>query len=374
MFSKNYLINEAMENAFDPKPVVTEYKKMLNLCKLNKFKSDQNCATFYTGFFNCSVQEQFTFEQWVSIYNTLLTDPTFVNNLCLFVAMWQPTDTQGMFIPVVQEIDSELETMKKNRVRFLSDAKAFFQNLTYHFDSISNTVLPQVQDQKVVTFLTTVKSVTTNFTMYYNKKIREELDKASNPNDIAITVRGETMAEDVQEFLVFLENGEAWMEDYMNNLPDEAMNETIINKAAETAKVLAMKKKKAEAAFEEAVMKKIRQLRLNRRNRRQAEVVGETLPIFKQIKRILRTAGLAIISPAVAATVLLIDLVIDSKTKVNDRRILIRQLEDEMEIVDEKISQAERNGDDKGKVELMRSRQKLKNEYERVAKHKFERQ
>ena len=113
---------------------------------------------------------------------------------------------------------------------------------------------------------------------------------------------------------------------------------------------------------------------MNRRNRRQAEIVGETLPIFKQIKRILRTAGLAIISPAVAATVLLIDLVIDSKTKVNDRRILIRQLEDEMEIVDEKISQAERNGDDKGKVELMRSRQKLKNEYERVAKHKFERQ
>ena len=83
---------------------------------------------------------------------------------------------------------------------------------------------------------------------------------------------------------------------------------------------------------------------------------------------------MAIISPAVAATVLLIDLVIDSKTKVNDRRILIRQLEDEMEIVDEKISQAERNGDDKGKVELMRSRQKLKNEYERVSKHKFERQ
>lgn len=372
MFSKNYLINEAMENVFDPKPVVAEYKKTLNLCKLNRFKSDQNCATFYTGFFNCSVQEQFTFEQWVLIYNTLLTDSTFVNNLCFFVAMWQPTDTRGMFIPIVQEIDSELQSMDKNRVRFLSDAKAFFQSLTYHFDSISNTVLPQVQDQKVVTFLTTVKTVTNNFMMYYNKKIREELDNSSDPNDITITVHGDSMAEDVRDLIAFLENGEAWMESYMSSLPDEPMNETIVNKAAEAAKVLAVKKKKAEAAFEEAVMKKIRQFRVNRRNRRQAEVLGETLPIFKQIKRILRTAGLAILSPAVAATVLLIDLIIDSKTKINDRRVLIRQIEDELEIVDEKISQAERNGDDKGKIELMRAKQKLKNEYERISKHKFE--
>lgn len=372
MFSKNYLINEAMENVFDPKPVVAEYKKTLNLCKLNRFKSDQNCATFYTGFFNCSVQEQFTFEQWVLIYNTLLTDSTFVNNLCFFVAMWQPTDTRGMFIPIVQEIDSELQSMDKNRVRFLSDAKAFFQSLIYHFDSISNTVLPQVQDQKVVTFLTTVKTVTNNFMMYYNKKIREELDNSSDPNDITITVHGDSMAEDVRDLIAFLENGEAWMESYMSSLPDEPMNETIVNKAAEAAKVLAVKKKKAEAAFEEAVMKKIRQFRVNRRNRRQAEVLGETLPIFKQIKRILRTAGLAILSPAVAATVLLIDLIIDSKTKINDRRVLIRQIEDELEIVDEKISQAERNGDDKGKIELMRAKQKLKNEYERISKHKFE--
>ena len=372
MFSKNYLINEVLENSFDPKPIVAEYKKMLNLCKLNKFKSDTNCATFYTGFFNCSVQEQFTFDQWSTIYNHLLNDRAFVDNLCLFIAMWQPTDTQRMFVPIVQEIDSELESMTKNRVRFLSDAKAFFQSLIYHFDSISNTVLPQVQDQKVVTFLTTVKAVTNNFMMYYSKKIREELDKSSDPNDIVITVHGDSMSEEAKDLIAFLENGEAWIESYMNSLPDEPMNETIVNKAAEAAKVLAVKKKKAEAAFEEAVMKKIRQLRIHRRNNRQAEVLGETLPIFKQIKRILRTAGIAIINPAVAATVLLIDLIIDSKTKVNDRRVLIRQIEDELEIIDEKISQAERNGDDKGKIELMRSRQKLKNEYERVSKHKFE--
>ena len=372
MFSRNYLINEALENSFDPKPIVAEYKKLLNLCKLNKFKSDTNCATFYTGFFNCSVQEQFTFDQWSMIYNLLLNDRTFVNNLCLFIAMWQPTDTQGMFVPIVQEIDSELQSMAKNRVRFLSDAKAFFQSLIYHFDSISNTVLPQVQDQKVVMFLTTVKAVANNFMMYYNKKIREELDKSSDPNDIVIAVHGDSMSEEAKDLIAFLENGEVWMESYMNSLPDEPMNETIVNKAAEAAKVLAVKKKKAEAAFEEAVMKKIRKLRTNRRNLRHAEVLGETLPIFKQIKRILRTAGLAIVSPAVAATVLLIDLIIDSKTKINDRRILIRQIEDELEIIDEKISQAERNGDDKGKIELMRSKQKLKNEYERVAKHKFE--
>ena len=369
----NYLIQEAAEKdvEFNPKPIVAEYKKVLNVCKLSKFKSQPQCVTFYDAFFNASLQEQLTFDQWVMVYNTLLSDHNFTANLCLFVAMWQPTDTKGMFYPIVREIDSEFNTLTKNRVRFLSDAKAFFQYLTYQFDSISNTVLPQTQDQAVVTFLTTVKSVTNNFVLYYNDKILREIGDSADPNAITMVVRGsnrDTLEEDARELIELLENGEQWINEYCNSLPNTRINESVVNKAVEAAKVASMKRKKAEDAFNDVVMKKVREIRTNRRNRRHAEVVGESLRITKWITRILRSGGLSIISPAIGIISFLIPIFIDKKTKISDRAILIKQIEDELEIMDEKISQAERNGDDKGKIELLRAKQKLKREYERISR------
>ena len=44
----------------------------------------------------------------------------------------------------------------------------------------------------------------------------------------------------------------------------------------------------------------------------------------------------------------------------------------ELEIVEEKIQMAERNGDDKAKVELIRLRQKLQREYERIQRMPFD--
>ena len=86
----------------------------------------------------------------------------------------------------------------------------------------------------------------------------------------------------------------------------------------------------------------------------------------------MRSLGIGLFSPALGVITWVISVVIDRATDKKDRDILVGQLKDEMEIVEEKISIAERNGDDKGKIELMRIRQKLRREYERIQGYRFD--
>lgn len=354
--------------------VIKELKQALNVCKLAKFKSESSNAKFYTGFFNSSFEETLTFGAWNQVYTTLLNEDAFCNNLCMFIAMWRPKDFKGMFQPIINEVESELRTTQ-NKVRLLSDAKALFSFMEQRLDSIANTVKAQVNDQGTMTFLTTIKSVTTNFMMYFNKLLQDEVTEKTDPDDIVITVRGGPMEEnvfkfesDVQEFFDLLEHADEWKANYMK----EFLNEGIVNKGKEAAKVIKVKSLKADRAFNDFVMSKVREIRRNRRNRRHAEIVGESLRINAYLKRILKALGLSVINPAIGVVSFVVDTLIDEKTKAKDRKILIQQIQDELEIMDEKISIADRNGDEKGKIELMRGKQKLQREYQRITNFRYD--
>ena len=354
--------------------IIKELKQALNVCKLAKFKSESSNAKFYTGFFNSSFEETLTFGAWNQVYTTLLNEDAFCNNLCMFIAMWRPKDFKGMFQPIINEVESELRTAQ-NKVRLLSDAKALFSFMEQRFDSIANTVKAQVNDQETMTFLTTIKSVTTNFMMYFNKLLQDEVTEKTDPDDIVITVRGGPMEEnvfkfesDVQEFFDLLEHADEWKANYMK----ESLNEGIVNKGKEAAKVIKVKSLKADRAFNDFVMSKVREIRRNRRNRRHAEIVGESLRINAYLKRILKALGLSVINPAIGVVSFVVDTLIDEKTKAKDRKILIQQIQDELEIMDEKISIADRNGDEKGKIELMRGKQKLQREYQRITNFRYD--
>lgn len=362
------------ENAQSVNDIIKELKQALNICKLAKFKSESSNSKFYTGFFNSSFEEKLTFSAWNQVYLTLLNEDVFCNNLCMFIAMWRPKDFKGMFQPIINEVDSELRNTQ-NKVRLLSDAKALFSFMEQRFDSIANTVKAQVNDQDTMIFLTTIKSVTNNFSMYFNKLLQDEVTEKSDPDDIVITVRGGPMEEnvfkfepDVQEFFDLLEHADEWKSNYIK----ENLNENIVNKGKEALKVAKVKSLKADRAFNDIIMNKVREIRRTRRNRRHAEIVGESLRINAYLKRILKALGLTVINPAIGVVSFIVDTLIDEKTKVKDRKILIQQIQDELEIMDEKISIADRNGDEKGKIELMRGKQKLQREYQRITNYRYD--
>lgn len=364
----NIILQEAIDKTFNPAPIVSDFKRLMNTCALTKFKSESECAKLYSGFFvnQLETEEPLTFEQWCLIYTSLLNDVKFTNNMCNFIAMYQPKLYTGMFVPLMNLIDSELNMKKANRVRYLSDAKAFFNFLQVKMDSIGETIKAQVNDQNVIKFIVTINGVITTDIFYINNLIHKEMDNAHSPDDISYVVRT-PITEDVTDLLETLQNYDKWSSNYKDTL-----NEGIVNTAKEKAKELYVKEQKASRAFDEFVMKKVKKIRQDRRNRKHAEMVGEALRINHEIKRLLGSLAVGAINPAIGVILWVTSVVIDRQTDKRDRDILVGQIKDELEIIEEKISQAERNGDDKAKIELIRLRQKLQKEYERINRIKFD--
>ena len=369
MFLNMYL-QEAVDKSFNAAPVVASIKKQMNTCQLAKFKSNSCCMSVYSTFFLSQLPDDvqvadITFENWSSIYTTLLNDDTYMKNLTIFMAVYKPNGFTGMFQSLVNLINSELEYMKENRVWYLSNAKAFFMFLDTKMNAVNTMIKAQVNDVDTLKFISVTLMVINTHISYLNKLIQREIEQSYHQEDITISVQ-EPLEEDAKELVQLLESYDSYM------VEQTALNEGIVNNAKERAKALIVKEQKASKAFDELVMKQVRKIRENRRNRKHAEMVGEALRINHEIKRLLGSLAIGAINPAVGAIVYLTSLFYDRATDKRDRDVLVGQLKDELEIIEEKISQAERNGDDKGKVQLIRARQQLTKEYERINRIKYD--
>lgn len=373
----NVYLKEASETSeLKPNAIAAGIKKQLQTCRLTKFRSDGECAKFYSSFFLSIIEdvtEQPSLEEWGIIYNTLLNDNVFVDNLCIFVSFYQPFTYATIFYPLFNLTKNGLETAGKRQVAYLGNAKAMFTMLQMKFQAIANIVLPQVKDPKVTKFLTEIDQTLQQMIFELNHMIQSALEQSVDPDDIKPTIDAQvdhtTIQEDAQEILNLLENADKWIQIYMDNLP---MDEGVVSNAKMKAKEAKIKMDKASKAFDEFVMKKFREMTLKRRNAKHSEMVGESLRITREIKRLLKSGAIGILSPTLGIMHWIVTLFIDKKTDRKDRKIIVGEIKDELEIVEEKIAMAERNGDDKAKIELIRFRQKLQKEYERIMHVRFD--
>lgn len=379
----NYFLQEAVAKTvvFDPAPLVADYKKALNTCALTKFKSEDACFLFFSGFFMNQVKiDDIKVENFIQVYNILWNDPKFVNNLTLYMGIYKPGVYEGMFKTIMNMVDSELSTMKVNRLQYISNVKAFLDNLIVRFGSIKYSIEAQTSQVDSTKFVMTVLSTLQSYYFYMNSLTKREIQSTHNADDIEYIYEVRTLPEDAQSIIDDMFHAEEQISEMTQKFlseatAGEALNEGIVNKAVEKAKEANFARKKAENWFEEKITKKVNDLRNQRRNRKHAEMVGEALRINHEIKRLLRSGLLYIIpniGPAAAVITYIVSIVIDRETDKKDRNILVGQLKDELEIIEEKISIAERNGDDKAKIELIRLRQKIQREYRRITKLPYE--
>jgi len=369
---RNYIIQEAVDASSGTKaePVVASIKKLMNTCKLTKFKSADSCGRFYSSFFLCTLEDDMhpTVEQWGTIYTQLLSNDKFCEDLACYMAMYQPAIYTGLFAPLWNLINSELLQMKKERVRYLSLTKAMLSMIQTRLAGVGNIVRSQVIDAEALKFVTVVDQTLIKMISDISTLTQEEIAKSVKPDDIVYNSNQQPLGEDVQEILALFESCDQWVDTRAN----EIMDEGIINNAKEKAKAALVAKKKAEKEFDEFCMKKVRKMREERRNRKHAEMVGEALRVNRELKRILRSGALGILNPALGVISFVVSVVYDRATDKKDREVLVGQLKDELEIVEEKIQMAERNGDEKARIELIRFRQKLQREYERIQRMRWD--
>lgn len=365
---RNFLLQESMEKMFNPSPYISAFKKQMNVCKLSKFRSVGECSKLYSGFFLCQLEnvDTLTVSNWMAIYNGLMVDDKFCNDMVTFIAMYQPAEYTGMFVPMINAIDSELQHIQKYRLRYLSDAKAFFTMLQQKMNSIGNTITAQINDPSSLKFITTINGMLTTHLNYINRLMQHEMHVDTSADDITLVV-STPISEDVSEILSLLENYDRHIKEMQ-----EPLDEAVINNAKMKAKELYIKEQKASRAFDEFIMKKVKAAREKRRNRKHAEMVGEALRINNELKRLMKSLAVGAFSPTLGVILWVTSVVIDRETDKRDRDILVGQIRDELEIVEEKIQMAERNGDDKAKIDLIRIRQRLQKEYERIMRYKWD--
>lgn len=371
----NHILQEAVEETVKTDPIVAAIKKNMNVCKLSKFRATGECAKFYSSFFCGFLEEDQhpTLEQWGTIYTTLLGTDTFCTDLACYMALYQPAEYTGMFSGLMSQLKMELDTMKDTKVRNLHMAKSMIMNLQNRMGGVGEMVKAQVINPEPLKFVTVVNQVLQQMIFDISAMIQEETTKNVDKDAISYipteNMPVEAMTESAQELIYLFKNAGRLIEEYDARHP---LDEGVVNNAKMKAKEALIKKKKTERWFNEEVMKRIRDWRRERQNRKHSEMVGESLWIMRAIKVALRAGVLGVINPALGVIALVVPIIMDRATDKQDRAKLVNELKDEIEITDEKISQAEKNGDDKAKVELMRFKQRLVHEYERIQRVRFD--
>ncbi|MDE6040447.1 MAG: hypothetical protein K2F99_02615 [Muribaculaceae bacterium] len=272
-------------------------------------------------------------------------------------------------------IQLEFSELKKDQVRYLSMTKASIGMLANRMAGVGQLVRNQVNDVEVLKFVNVVDQVLNQMVMDLDRMVQDEVVKSAKKDDIVIAskIHANSMTEEAIELIRLFESADDFFESRMQEADRDVgyLTEGIVKNAAMKAKEMAIAAKKAERDFDQLVMTKVRKIRENRRNRKHAEMVGEALAINHEIKRLLKSGAWYIVNPAFGVIRWVVSVLYDRATDKKDREVLVRQLREEMEILEEKIQMAERNGDDKQRIELIRIRQKLVKEYERITKVRY---
>lgn len=97
------------------------------------------------------------------------------------------------------------------------------------------------------------------------------------------------------------------------------------------------------------------------------DIIKDTMPpLSKLLKQAVAVGAAWAINPALAAITAVTAVALNRKVKREARRKVLAELREELELVEEKIKDAESKGDNKNKYQLMRLRNKLKTSIEKI--------
>jgi hypothetical protein len=148
-----------------------------------------------------------------------------------------------------------------------------------------------------------------------------------------------------------------------SELLDEGLKDTIM-KAKANIKVA---DRKTSGTIDSLADKIFGEIKATKDEDDRERIIRNSIPKASTIiKKALITGAVALINPAIALIGLLANLAINKHTTEIQRKLILKELQTEYKIVDEKIKDAESENDKKKKYELMRIHAKLERDIERI--------
>lgn len=131
-------------------------------------------------------------------------------------------------------------------------------------------------------------------------------------------------------------------------------------------KVMSQKQRRMDKWFDDTV----KFIRGEKSNKKREEIISNSLPALS--KMVKRAIGLGIawaINPAIAAIGLVTAMGIDKRATEVEKKKILSELKKELEIVEEKIKDADGSGDRNEKYQLMRLKQKIETDIDKIKRY-----
>lgn len=149
-------------------------------------------------------------------------------------------------------------------------------------------------------------------------------------------------------------------------LLSEGMLTNVKRKAKEVKKAVTDKEKAMDKWFNDTLT----DIRQKSRDKSRDALVEDRFPqLSKMIKRAIWIGAAWCISPAIAAVEIVVQFAISKRAKDKERKRILSELKNELDVVEEKIKDADSASDRKKKYELMRLRHKLQYEIDRLRRY-----
>ena len=387
----NVYLAEAADKVKDINTAISDIKSHMNKCKLTKFKSAEECVEFFIVFFTNSTPDgcdELSFNDWFEIYSQLFSQPQFKANLIFYLSLYKPSKYDNLFKPLLLQITREAAEAKDKLV-YYSSTKAKLTQLRTEFAGVCQAAMTQSVSQDPVQFCKAIDGAFSDMIVAVARAQENKLLERDNGDGIRKVVRPYPMREDAEpeivdedvaearEFVQLLESFDFSavinddVADKLSDIKDSAEYHALV--AEDRAIHGAEKVSRAISAFDRKVSSWIDKFRNYRKEKKIKAMLGETHHVMREILRITGAIVASAVAPAGTSKLFraLIGIVIyfgswwlTAKTNQSDLRKFIEMVDDELEIVEKKIEQAERAGDDKGVVQLIRLRQKLKRQHD----------
>lgn len=167
---------------------------------------------------------------------------------------------------------------------------------------------------------------------------------------------------------IFRENTYHLNEEQFNYLINEE-NDYILDEAkfiTNIKKAVTRKEKKMDKWFNDTA----KEIKYKLNNGKREEIVEGAFPkVSKLVKRAILLGATWAINPAISAITAITMIAISKAGTESERKKLLTELGHELEMVEEKIKDADSNGDKEKKYELMRLKQKLQTNRDKVKRY-----
>lgn len=177
--------------------------------------------------------------------------------------------------------------------------------------------------------------------------------------------------ETVEEcFNIFVNEMNMLSESQSNELCEGILDEAVVDKIKAGPKMVGKMVKQKQDKMDKWFDDTLKTIQGESRNRNREEIVKNSVPkLSKMVKRAIVLGGTWAINPAIAAISAVTMVALSKNATEKEKKRVLSELKKELELVEEKIKDSDSNGDRKEKYELIRLRQKLTTDIDRIKKY-----